>query len=127
MAGADLEHIEMLKNIEYYFPFKNLRDHSKLRAVHDSISRFGRVELPDDSRLIVRDGSEILIPEPARSELVKKSMIWNDEIWKDLIKKAGTKKDKTEFGWLYYYIYRLNKQIILNPIFTGDAFKIGLT
>ena len=30
-------------------------------------------------------------------------------------------------GWLYFHIYRLNKQIILNPTRTGGATKRGLT
>ena len=39
--------------------------------MHESILRLGIVELDTDTRLIVSDGSEILIPEPAKAKLVK--------------------------------------------------------
>ena len=43
-------------------------------------------------------------------------MIENHQICKDWIKRAWAEEDKTKFGLLDYHIYRLHKQIILNPI-----------
>ena len=39
--------------------------------MHVSIRRPGIIELDNGSRLIVRDGSEILVPKPASGELIK--------------------------------------------------------
>ena len=65
---------------------------------------------------------------PTHPTLIKFSFIFvehfpNDEISKDWIKKAQIEKDKTKLGWLYYHTYRLNKQVILKPIWTGVQLK----
>ena len=61
----------MLSNIENRTAFKNLPENSELKLVHVSIRRPGIIELDNGSRLIVRDGSEILVPKPASGELIK--------------------------------------------------------
>ena len=59
----------MLSNIENRTTFKNLPENSELKLVH--VHRLGIIELDNGSRLIVRDGSEILVPKPASGELIK--------------------------------------------------------
>ena len=61
--------MQMFKDIGNRVPFKNLSDDSKLRLLHDCLPWLGITELPDGSRLVVRDGREILIPKPAKEEL----------------------------------------------------------
>ena len=58
-------------NIENQKEFKNLPENSEFGLVHDSIPRPSIVELDTGTRLIVMGVSKILIPKPARAELVK--------------------------------------------------------
>ena len=70
-AGLDLEYVEMVSCIENRVEYKNLPEDTELRALGDSLPRLGIVELRDGHRLIVRDGSEVLIPKSAREEIIK--------------------------------------------------------
>ena len=70
-AGLDLEYVEMVNCIENRIEYKNLPENTELRVLGDSLPRLGIVELRDGHRLIVRDGSEVLIPRSAREEIIK--------------------------------------------------------
>ena len=70
-GGKDFDYINMPQNVENKTDFKFLPEDSELRLIKDSLPRLGIVQLDSDERLIVRDGNEVLIPKPARKNIIK--------------------------------------------------------
>ena len=84
IAGEDANNVKMLSHIENRTEFKNLPIDSELRLIHNSIPKLVIVERETGTRLIVRDGAEMLVPKPARTEQVKnlhKTHGTTDSIW----------------------------------------------
>ena len=71
IGGQDFEYVELLQNVENRTDYKHLPDSSELRMIKDSLPRLGIAELDSGARLVVRDGTEILIPKTARKEIIR--------------------------------------------------------
>ena len=71
IGGEDFEYFELLQHIANRTKYIHLTIDCELRLIRDSIPRLGIIELEKGTRFIVRDGSEILIPRPAREEIVR--------------------------------------------------------
>ena len=71
MGGQDFDYINLLQNIEIRTEFKHLPEDSELRLIRDSLPRLCIVELDSRKRLVVRDGTEVLIPKSARKKVIK--------------------------------------------------------
>ena len=70
VEGRDFDYINMLQNVENKTEFKHLPDDSELRLIRESLPRLGIVELASGERLIVRDGTELLILKTARKDVI---------------------------------------------------------
>ena len=62
IKGKDFDYINLLKNVENRTEFKHLLEDSNLRLIRDSLPHLGIVELDTGERLVVRDVTEILVP-----------------------------------------------------------------
>ena len=71
IGGQDYENVTLLQHVENKTDYKHLPDDSELRMIRDSLPRLGIVELDTRARLVVRDGTEILIPKAAGQEIIK--------------------------------------------------------
>ena len=71
IGGQDFDYINLLQNVENRTEFKHLPEDSELWLVRDSLPRLAIVELDSGERVVVRDGTEVLIPKSARKEVLK--------------------------------------------------------
>ena len=63
VAGAECPvYVAMLHDIENRTPVRNLPEESELKNISGMLGELGTVVMPDGTRLIVRNGIEILIP-----------------------------------------------------------------
>ena len=70
IGGRDFDYINLLQNMENRTEYKHLPEDSELRLIRDSLPCFGIVELDSGERLVVRDGTEVLIPKSARKDVI---------------------------------------------------------
>ena len=61
----------MLQDVENKTEFRFLPDDSELRLIKDSLPHLGVVQIDSVERLIVRNGTEVLIPKPERRNILK--------------------------------------------------------
>lgn len=72
VAGAACPaYIAMLNDIENRTPAKELQEDSELRNISGLLKELGTVVMPDGTRLIVRDGTEILVPVGERQRILE--------------------------------------------------------
>ena len=69
IGGKDFEYVEILQNLEKRTDYKHLPESSELQLIRDFLPSLGIVELESGARLVVKDGTEILIPKTARKEI----------------------------------------------------------
>ena len=69
IGGQEFKYVDLLQNDENRTEYKHLPDSSEFRMIRDSLPRLGIVELDTGARLMVKDGTEILIPKTARKEI----------------------------------------------------------
>ena len=70
IGGRDFDFINMLQNVENKTQFKHLPADSESQLIRDSLPPLGIVQLDYGERLIVRDGMEVMIPRPARKDIL---------------------------------------------------------
>ena len=63
--------MEILQHLENRTDHKHLPENCELRWIRDILPRLGIVELESGARLVVEDGSEILIPKTERKEMIR--------------------------------------------------------
>ena len=71
IGGTDFEYTELLQHLENRTDWKFLPESCELKAMRDLLPRLGIVELESGARLVVKDGSEILIPKSERKEIIR--------------------------------------------------------
>ena len=71
IGGTDFEYMELLQHLENRSGWKFLPESCELRGIRDILPRLGIVELESGARLVVKDGSEILIPRTERKEMIR--------------------------------------------------------
>ena len=72
VAGAACQaYVAMLNDIENRTPAKDLQEDSELRKISGLLGELGTVVMPDGTRLIVRNGTEILIPVGERQRILE--------------------------------------------------------
>ena len=69
-ANMDLEYIEMMNHIEIDTELENIPPDSELKQLKEVIDKMSIVTLEAGTRLIVKDESEILIPEKLREQIL---------------------------------------------------------
>ena len=69
-TGTPHARANMLQDVENKTQFKFLPDDSELRLIRDALPHLGIVQLDSGERLIVKDGTEVLIPRAARKNLI---------------------------------------------------------
>ena len=72
VSGAECPaYVAMLNDIENRTPVRDIPEDSELRSISGMLGELGTVVMPDGTRLIVRNGSEILIPVGERQRIME--------------------------------------------------------
>ena len=130
-GGKDFDYINMLQDVENKTEFRFLPDDSELRLIKDSLPHLGIVQLDSGERLIVRNGTEVLIPKTERKNILKtlhlthlatESMLLQT---KSRIFWPGIRRDLEEYhkGCQECALYKNSKSQKKNEIDFSDLFE----
>ena len=70
IGSLDLGYLEMLNCVENGVESKDIPDDCELKVIEGQLSRLGIETLSNGTRLIVRDGREILVPKEERAKML---------------------------------------------------------
>jgi hypothetical protein len=71
IGARDPAYVDMLNDVENGVKPKDLDQDSELKRIEGSLAHLGLVTLPDGNRLIVKNGSEVLIPKSERKRMLE--------------------------------------------------------
>ena len=71
IGSLDLGYLEMLNCIENGVEAKDIPDGCELKVIENQLSRLGIETLSNGTRLILRDGREILVPKEERARMLE--------------------------------------------------------